>query len=130
MIEDVTAFLAADAGVIALTGDRVRTGILHESDQQLDSIAINTASREGDHHNGGPGLEINRVRIDCYSSTWLGAKTIARAVRTALDGHSGAMGGYADVLYASLTNEVDLFDNATARFRTSLTFRLRGQTMT
>ena len=54
-------------------------------------IALWTIGDLENHTMNGPdGLSTGRVQVDCYASTYAGAKTLSRAVRAALDGYSDA----------------------------------------
>lgn len=72
------------------------------------------------HSQTGPSqLAYPRFQLDCYASTYLGAKAVAGALRVALDGYKGLMGTVAvgSVLFM---DDRDFYDPATRIWRVSM----------
>lgn len=90
MEEAFRALLLADAAVMAASGGRVNWGE-HPQGQPTPYVVLTVISDAEAHTMRGPcGLSQGRVQVDCYAVTYGGAKTLSRAVRAALDGHSDA----------------------------------------
>ena len=121
--EALAAFLLADAGVAAKVSDRIRFGLAAEDDA-APLIVIQKASAAPDSHNGGPGLNRDLFQIDCYGDTYSDARLTGRAVAAALNGLSGTMDSVR-VLYASLENDRDDFDQDARQHRVSMDFRIK-----
>lgn len=70
-------------------------------------------------HTGPSHLAYPRFQLDCYATTYLGAKAVATAIRVALDGYKGLMGAV-DVQECTVIDERDFYDPATRIWRISL----------
>lgn len=87
MEEDFRALLLADTAVTGFVGDRINFGE-HPQGAAYPAAVLQTISNVTDMHmNGAGGLEQGRVQVDCYGETYAAAKTLARAVTTALHFH-------------------------------------------
>lgn len=90
-------------------------------------IVLNRIGGRRDYHmQGASGLVASRVQIDCYATTYLDAKTLARAVAAILSGYrAGAIQG------AFLDSERDLPASDSGEvnhlFRVSLDFMIHHQ---
>lgn len=123
MEEALRAILASDAGVAALVSSRVYWGLAPQS-VTGDFLALYVVSGNRDYHMGGAsGLRETRVQVDCWASSYGAAKTIARAVESAISGFSGSQSGKAFrgafINSERDDNESDTADTA-SRYRTSL----------
>lgn len=123
MEEALRSILAADAGVTALVSSRLYWGLAPQS-VTGDFVAMYVVSGNRDYHmSAASGLRETRVQFDCWASSYGAAKTIARAVESALSGFSGSQSGKAlrGVFVNSERddNESDTADTA-SRYRTSL----------
>lgn len=98
MEEDLRALLLASSGVTALVGTRINWGE-HPQGQPLPGLVLNVISDPGDHTLDGPtGDGRARVQADVWALTYAQAVAGGRAVRAALDGHSG--GRFRAILFA------------------------------
>jgi len=84
--QGLVAELLADAGVSALVGTRVHPHVIPQ-DGELPAITYQRISSQREMQMDGP-LSLIRVRmqVDCWSSSYSGAKSLADAVRSALNG--------------------------------------------
>lgn len=109
--EAIVAHLLAAPAVAGLVGKRVQTEELNEK-SEMPAIAIRQASRDGVHSTEGPsGLAAVRFHFDIWSKRRLEARRLSDAVRTALDGFAGKLGGSIPVSPALLEDEASVFDN-------------------
>lgn len=93
MNEDLLALLAADAGVLALVGDRISWGLVPQGSTD-PAIAMHEISSLPTYTmEGQVDLVPVRVQIDARGLTFHSAMTVARAVRAKLSGFSGTEGG-------------------------------------
>lgn len=91
--EAITAHLLADAGVAALVATRVYPVKMPQR-PTYPAVTYFRVSGPREHSQSGPsGLAHPRFQLDCMAATYAGAKTLAAAVRLALDGFRGSMGG-------------------------------------
>ena len=115
MEEDLIAYLAADAGVAALAGDRVRPH-LRPQGEALPSVTLSRIS-------GGPlyaddgevGLLSARMQIDAWGETYSSAKTLARAVTERLSAVRDVVQGARNFMYVTLEDERDLSETGANR---------------
>jgi hypothetical protein len=101
--------LVNTAGVAALISTRLYPNVVPE-DVVQPSAAYQVISRLPILHHAGPsGLETVRIQITCRATTYAVAKSLAVAIKAALDGFSGAMGGVGGVTveYSHVENEQD-----------------------
>ncbi len=87
-------------------------------------IVMHRVSGNRDYHLKGPSRYLtSRVQLDIYDTTYRGAKAVARAVRDAVSGYAGTIGGV-QIQRISVESERDLpADDAgeiTQLFRTSI----------
>ena len=92
----VIALLKATAGVTALvgTGDNARIYPLERPQTEgLPAIVVKIQSDDPqDTKDGSATLTINTTAVYCMASTYLGARNLAAAVKTALDRQTGTYG--------------------------------------
>jgi hypothetical protein len=115
-VKDVTAalraHLLADADVAATVGTRIHPGVLPQG-QRTASVVVNLISAVGDHHMTGPsGLGRPRLQLTAWAPTPDDADTLARQVKTSLDGFSGAVAYGSASPQASVTVQGVFFDSA------------------
>jgi hypothetical protein len=89
MEELIRARLLASSAVTALAGDRIDFGSNAQGAENPRICMWTISDAEGLSLEGPDGLSQGRVQVDCYSDTYSSAKGLSRAVRAALDGHSG-----------------------------------------
>lgn len=117
LLVDTRTFLLANAPLAALIGTRIyplqlpQTPTLPAITQQVISDVYELAQY------GTSGYPTARVQYDCWGATYLSARAVAAALRVAIDGYYGAMGG-TNVWAARVGNMIDLLDAETKRFRT------------
>lgn len=69
-------------------------------------------------HDSDTGIESVRIQITCTATTYLVARNLAAAIRTALHGFSGVMGGAggANINYCECTTLMDGYSFETTKF--------------
>lgn len=93
MEEQFRAILAANAGVAAIVPLARINFYTHPQGASLPAMVLNVISgAEGVTLTGRDGLERGRVQVDCYATTYSGAKTLGRAAHDAMHAYSG--GGF------------------------------------
>ncbi len=82
--QGLVAHLLADSAVNAITGNRIHPGAMPQGETQ-PGIVYNRISAPGDLDLGGkvPLVQV-RLRVDCWHTSYSGSKTLAAAVRDAL----------------------------------------------
>ena len=90
MEEAIRAALLSFSPVTAIVGNRVNFG--HTQGATVPRIALTTISDNNGHSLDGPdSVATARVQVDCYATTYGGAKVLGRAVRKGLDGYSNSV---------------------------------------
>ena len=75
-----------------------------------------------DHHLQGPsGLAHPRFQVEAWATTYDAAKTLANAIRTALDGYSGTV-GTVDIRSILIESERDVYEDAVSCHRVIMDF--------
>ena len=83
-VQTIRDALVADAGVTALVGQRV-SPILKAQDTTLPAITLQRISIVPQNHLTGDGdLDYGRVQLDVWATTYVEARSVADACRTAL----------------------------------------------
>ncbi len=109
--EAIHAHLKAHASVSALAGDRVYPKVMPQK-PTYPAIVYHRISGVREPNQQGPsGLTHPRFQFDCYGATYAAAKGLADAVRFALDGFQGTMGGGPHVSAAFVENDADDYDD-------------------
>lgn len=102
----IFAHLIGNAGVVALVGTRIYP-LLVPQDAEMPALAYQRISGPRDHaHDGASGLALARIQLTFVAASYDGAKSLAAAVRAAMDGFSGMMGEVM-VNACLLDNEID-----------------------
>lgn len=102
------AILANDTAVSALVGTRIFPNVIPQ-DVALPVLAYMRVSGARTNSQTGPSqLARPRFQITCLSRSYSEAKTLAAAVRRALDGYKGAIASV-DVQGVMIQNEFDTF---------------------
>ncbi len=107
--EALYSHLAADAGVSALVGDRIYP-TLAPQEAELPYLVYQRVSGPRVRSHGGPsGLAHPRFQITGAAETYPSLRAVMNAVRAALDGFKGTMGGTGGVEVggAFVENELD-----------------------
>jgi hypothetical protein len=123
MEEDLRAVLLADATVTGLVIDRVDWGSRRQGAPLPAMVLYVVSGAEGYTLKGADGLSITRVQIDCYGDTYASAKTLSRAVISALGGYSDT--DFPGVFHVGTRDDREGGSNEADRpFRTSLDFNV------
>ena len=124
MEEALIAKLLATAGVAALAGTRIRPTQRTQGETTPSVVVTTVAGGDIYHHQGKSDIDDALVQIDCWAPTMLGAKTLARAIKTALSGQNFLQGSVR-FNRIFLENERDSAEGENPRlFRTMLEFRV------
>lgn len=100
--EALVAHLTGDGDVSQLVHGRVYPDVLPQK-PGYPSIVYHTIASPREHSQQGPsGLAFTRIQIDCIDGTARGARELGTAVRLALDGFAGTMGGGGGVAVGSV----------------------------
>lgn len=122
MEEALRTLLIADAGVSALVGERIIWAARPQG-ETLPCVVMHRITGNRDYHLlGRSGLVDSLVQADCWGETWLAAKSVARALMTALDDVTEA-----PFQKAFVTSERDTFETDDAGrsfYRTMIEFRV------
>lgn len=121
MEEEFRAILLAASGVTALVSTRVDWSA-HVQGEPWPALVLHVISATTQPTYTGPDtLQQARVQVDCIALTYLGAKTLSRAVLSALN---GTRGGRFQGIFHSLTREDRLggSNEAERPFRVSVDF--------
>lgn len=121
-------YLTAQAGFAALIADGASPEtwrlfpVQAGENPVLPCVIYRTVSAIRDFTFDGPtGTVSERVQFDVLATTQDGAQTVADALRSALNGYSGAMGSI-DCHYAHLDSSQDLYDAQDRTSRVTLDF--------
>ena len=106
--EALRTALLADGTVAGLVGQRVYPLVLPTRAALPAVVYQRISGVRVASHDGPSELARPRFQFACIGSTYAGAKTVANAVRTALDGYSGTV-SEVQVFVALLENEVDFY---------------------
>lgn len=108
--EGLVAFLKADAGITAKVAGRIYQKKKPQK-PNLPAIVIHRISANRDYDQGGHnGYTVVRYQLDTYAADFAAAKQTADAVRLALSGFRGSMGGV-EVSGVFLEGEQDGYDD-------------------
>jgi len=113
--EALYSHLAADGGVSALVGNRIYP---IEAPQQaaLPYLVYQRVSGPRVRSHSGPsGLASPRFQITGAAETYPSLRALMNAVRVALDGFRGTMGGGVEVGAAFVENELDSEETSVSR---------------
>lgn len=117
MIEEgLKAYLGTVAGVTTLVSTRIYPMHL----PQVPTLSALTYTRifgaKELSHSGPSGLAQTQFQIDCWASSYSGAKALSEQVRIALDGYSGVM-GTSTVCAVEWMDDMDDFDEESDCYR-------------
>ncbi len=92
--EGLVAYLAAQADIAALVGDRIRTGVARQNEQRPFLVVAPPVIEPIYSAAGGVGLAESRIEIHCEAASYAEARTLAETVRKKFkDGFQGNLGG-------------------------------------
>jgi hypothetical protein len=89
----VYTLLKDAAGVAALVAGRVYPLQAPQNATAPFIVYQRISSRRVRSVDGPSGLAQPRIQVDAYAATYAGAKALASAIRTALDGYRGTVAG-------------------------------------
>jgi hypothetical protein len=99
--------LTGDAGVAALVVARIYPNVVPQ-DIAMPAVAYQRISTVRDMaHDGPTGVAHARFQFTISASTYSSARNVANAIRVALDGFSGLMGGVGGVTVEAVFVEND-----------------------
>ena len=96
MVEDLTSFLQANSTVNAIIGNRVFPRILPEGStttNYLPAVVYNQVAAPHECTMDNARYVEETFQLECTADDYKTAKQLAVAVRNALEGFSGSMGG-------------------------------------
>ncbi|MDD4986375.1 MAG: DUF3168 domain-containing protein [Dehalococcoidales bacterium] len=103
-------FLLAQSGITALVGDRIHF-VRAPQDVAHPYLVISKVDDPGMHSHDGPvKLGDPRLQFSAFAETYGAAKLVTAAVKTALNGYKGTMGGDGGVFVGGVfyDDETDL----------------------
>ena len=115
--------LTSDAGVSALTAERIYTEVLPQGPTVPAVVFTEVVGDEDLALDGPTGTSSRRVQVDSWAKSRAEATALGLAVKAALAGHAGAAAGL-DVQAAFLLSERWDFDAEPALYRTSQDFEI------
>jgi len=126
--EALKTHLANNAAVGELVIDRVYPVLLPPR-AQMPAIAyqrIDTVHDAMTHdERSSSSLVRPRFQLNCYDDDYDGAHVLATAVRQALRGYSGLLGGLQQVAGCEVVTQQDNYDTETQRFRVIVDMQFR-----
>jgi len=119
--EGLYDYLSTDVGVSALVSTRIYPGTLPQN-WTNPAISYQRISGERVRNLTGPaGRARPRIQIDCWADSYSGAKALATAVRSAMDGYAGLM-GTTRVSSIVLESDTDFYETDIQVYRVSMDF--------
>lgn len=112
--------LTADATVSGLVGTRVYPLVLPQKAGLPAVSYLRVSGRQEMSLSGLSGLEAPRIQIDCWATTYAGAKALAAAVRAAMLS--------ATAFKVGSVSDRDLYEDDTNVFRVSIDFSVWHRT--
>jgi hypothetical protein len=121
------ARLLATAGVTALVSTRINW-LRRPQGEPLPCIVLHRIDGVPDvTHGGASGLVVSRVQVDCWGASFGSAKSIARAVQTAITAQTFTQGATRfDVILIADERDSTFDENNTPIFRTSLDLMIQS----
>jgi len=112
-------YLTNNAGVSAIVGTRVYPLVMAQK-TTLPAVTYQTTALRPDRSlDGNTGRMTATIQINAWAETHVAVKSLAEALRTALNDYSGAMGS--DTIQRSrVLNETDGWDEDTGFYRVSM----------
>lgn len=126
-VEDLAAYLKANAGIGAIVGTRVYPQNLPQKSATSNNLPavvyIQVSGARPSSMEGVTGLNDGRYQFACMALDYLTAKQLSQAVREALSKLKGAVGG-SQIFDSSLLAERDIYDSIELTFRCDLDFQI------
>jgi hypothetical protein len=112
-------YLLAQSGITALVGQRIYFVIAPQETAKPYIVVTKIDAPEVGSHDGPAELASPRFQLSVFAVTYSAAKNISAAIKTALDGYSGTMGG-AGGLHVDIPrreDENDFYEESTGLFQ-------------
>lgn len=91
----------------------------------LPLVLYTKVTGERDHHlKGASGMAYPRFQVEAWANTYAGAKTLASAIRNALDDYHGTV-GTVDIRSILIQSERDTYEDAVECHRVIMDFMVR-----
>jgi hypothetical protein len=123
VVEDITTFLKGDPGLTAVVNGRVYPVILPQGATLPALVYSEVHGQQALTLGNDKGFTDALFQISCMASSYLDSKTLAKALRAALQGYAGTMGSTV-VQGAFEESERDSYNAETKEYRTDLDFRI------
>ncbi|HEV1992117.1 MAG TPA: DUF3168 domain-containing protein [Candidatus Dormibacteraeota bacterium] len=129
-VEDLTAYLKADAGITAIAAGRIYPQNLPQKAAGASLLAnlpavvyMQVSGARPSSMEGVTGLNDGRYQFACMAGDYLTAKKLSQAVRVSLNKLKGTIGSTV-ILDTSLDAERDTYDAIELTFRVDLDFKI------
>lgn len=117
------SIVVGDAGVSSLIATRMYPMVMPQN-ATLPAVSYFEVVAPRDHHGRGASGFVSAIyQIDCWASTHVAARSLAEAVRLALDGYRGRAAGV-EVGAVLLESERDLYEDESRTYRRSQQYRV------
>jgi hypothetical protein len=124
IIEDIAAFLAADAGVSALIGTRIYPMLLPQNAIKPAVVYSQVSGVRVTTHDKAKNFTDQVYQLQCIADDPKSVKNLSEKVRQAMEGFQGTMGA-TNVQGVFMTGERDApYQLDSLTYRTDLDFRL------
>ena len=105
--EALNIYLLATSSVTNIVSTRIYPNVIPQ-DAAMPALAYQRISASRDMaHDGPAGMAYPRFQLTCLATTYGGAKALCNALRVALDGYRGLMGGASGVQVEGIFVEND-----------------------
>ena len=122
-VEDLTAYLIANAGLTALVNGRIYSQVLPQHAVLPAIVYSQIHGKAGNTMENASGFTDATFQFACMAMSYYDAKKTAKSLRAALEGFAGTMGS-TKVYGAFQEAERDGFDFETLEYRTDLDFKI------
>ena len=122
-VEDLTAYLKANAGINAIVAGRVWPQNIPQNAVLPGLVYKEISGVRPSTLEGATGLNNGRYEFGCVALDYLAAKQLSQAVRQALS-KLRAIIGSTEILDTSLLMERDVYDSLTLEYRVDLDFQI------
>lgn len=116
-------FLVSNPGVYALVGNRIGPMKLPRNPKFPEVTYQVISSSRPYVHEGAAGLTTKVVQYDVWAKSYQECKSVAKALREALEGYRGTMDGVT-VYAVFLLSQLDDYDQETGIYRQTMDFEV------
>jgi len=115
----LAAYLLAQSAITTLVSTRIDPLVLRQASAMPALVFTKISTSRPAHHgaSGYGGYEVARFQIDCWATTYAGAKALGQKVRAALEGKQGVLSGAVSVNAILFVTEFDDLEPETQKFR-------------